>query len=693
MKQILVFLTLIGLLLVNQLNAQDVEYFNEKNPRPEEVTLLPTMEDAHRGTNFSFNEVKMAHETGYNSLVPVDVQKTFAQEKFRTLFEYYENQDNIDSWIGTNTILGTNPDEWATTSWSYLEEGPTPTGVILSGGYQSKKASGSDVGPKMIERKPYKKGDRGYKEDEKFLYLDLGKICSLPKYQGVKVLWISLGCGNHVFPYTPPTLTDVPAQDVVEKRQQESSGGQGVWGSDWVVVNNTYYETYNYTTQMPPQQFSYVGMQFQWGFNYNPCWWSPAVPIFQNGCWGCNSYVPQPQTIINEGDTYVTNEGDTYINEGDVINEGDIVIVNNNNNNPPDVDEPDPDDDGGPVLPPNGDPDDDDDGGPVLGDNGPVLGENGDGNGNNNDNEGGGNLGGSGMVTHDDESSNQTQTKNSQPTTSSFSDIARSSESKYWANSKDVLLAQREQTSRNNGGYSQNESRTNPPSSSNAGKNPPSSKPNNWTSEGASTRTPQNGGTLRPVNNSGNTPQQWNNQNNLTAQREPTVSGNGNGTSGSSRPAVKNPDTTPQQWSGQNTASRNPTPQTSTQTKPSLNTAEQYSRRPQSQNEVSARPNPSQTVSSSKPSSGRGNQTPSPSTFQRNPNGGSKSPVSPIVNSGATSTPSSGGGKVPATTGQTAPQAKNPGGGMVSPARMGGGGTVPAPAMGGGGGGRVGGRR
>lgn len=671
MKQSIVFLTLIGLLLVNFNVYSQVEYFNEKNPRPEEVQLLPTMENAHRGTNFTLNEVKMAHEKELNSFVPVEVQKTFAQEKIRTLFEYYENVDQIDSWIGTNTTLGTNPDDWATETWSYLEPGTAPTGTILSGGYQSKKASGSSIGPKMIERTPYKKGDRGYTEDEEFLYLDLGKICSQTKYQGVKVLWISLGCGNHVFPFTPPALTDAPAQDVVEKRQQESSGGQGVWGSEWVVVNNYYTENYSYTTQMPPQQFGYAGMQYQWGFNYNPCWWSPAVPIFQNGCWGCNSYVPQ--TVINEGDTYIINEGDVInegdiINEGDVINEGDIIIVNNNNNDP-EVDEPDPDDDGGPVLPPNGDPVVDDDGGPVLGNNGPVLGDN----GSNNDDDGGegGNLGGSGMTTHDDgltQTQTKTKTSSTAKNTSSFSDI---SEAKYWNASKDALLAQREDPNRNNGSSSSpskypttsasssgngSANRTNTPSTS--------SKPNNWTNSSVPQSKPQQ------VASSS-----------LVAERP-----------------RNNSDYKPQQWNGQNTAERNPVAASNqTTAKPSLNTAPQYSRRPQqsqTQNGVernptsSAKPNNSTVANPSKPSSsGRGNQTPSPvGTFQRNPSsGGSKPPVVAPAMGG-------GGGKNPTTT-QPTTQGQKPSGGNVSPARMGGGGSAPAPAMGGGGGGRSGGGR
>lgn len=443
----------------------------------------------------------------------------------------------------------------------------------------------------------------------------------------------------------------------------------------------------------PQQQFWYAGMSYQWGFNYNPCWWSPAV-YYPTNCWGCNSYVQQqPQTIINEGDTYITNEGDTYINEGDivnegdeVINEGDIVIVNNNNNNPPDVDDPDPDDDGGPVLPPNGDPvddDDDDDGGPVLGENGePVLGDNGanDGNnddGDNNDDDGGGNLGGSGMITHDDEPSNQTQTKTTQPKTSSFSDITESSESKYWTNSKDALLAQREQNQ--NGSNSFQQSKPSSPVNPNVNRTPPG----NWSSpETREPLTAQNTPATRPPatntsTTSNRTPQGWSGSG---TQRSPSSTSPTTG--GSGGPNVNR--TPPGNWSSGSTVERSPIPSNQT-TKPSPNTANnQYSgsRRPQSSG---VERNPSthsggSGVSSKQPSTGRGNQTPSPGTFQRNPGadsgGGSKPPVTPVMNSS--------GGKVPTTTGQPAPQVQKPNGGMVSPSRMGGG-ISPAPAMGGGG--------
>lgn len=492
-------MTLIGLLLVNlKLNAQ-VEYFNEKNPRPEEVTLHPTMKNAHKGTNFSVDEVRLAHLKGLNSYVPIDVQNTFTIEKVRTMFSYYQpDVKDIDAWIVQNTVLGQDQNSWSEKTFSYLVSGPTPTTTILSGGYQSQKASGSQIGPKMIERMPYKRGNRGYTEDEQFLYLDLGKVCYLPEYQGVLVLWISLGCGNHVFPYTPPGL--VVTQQVVQT--QPVVEPQRAWGSDW-VVSIEYYTVQQPLVQMPPQNYNYCGVSYQWGFNYNPCWWSPAV-YYPTNCWGCTTYVPQ-QPITNnyyyEGDTYITNEGDQIINEGDVINEGDIVIVNNNN---PPVDEGN-DDDGSPVLGENGDnnpPTDEsgnDDGSPNLGENGPNLGNNGEGTGNDeNNNDGGGNLGGSGMIANNSDSK-QTQK------TVSFSEISPKvqSESEYWNSAKQSLL-QKDAT------YAQNQSST-------------STKPANWSVQNTS---PTLGGnsTKQPAGTTSTKPANWN----PTATTNPTVSGGKN---------------------------------------------------------------------------------------------------------------------------------------------------------------------
>jgi len=426
MKQILVFLTLIGLLLVNlKLNAQ-VEYYNEKNPRPEEVTLHPTMKNAHKGTNFSANEVRLAHLKGLNSYVPIDVQNTFTIEKVRTMFSYYQpDVKDIDAWIVQNTNLGQDQNSWSEKTFSYLVSGPTPTTTILSGGYQSQKASGSQIGPKMIERMPYKRGDRGYTEDEQFLYLDLGKVCYLPEYQGVLVLWISLGCGNHVFPYTPPSL--VITQQVVQT--QPVVEPQRAWGSDW-VVSIEYYTIQQPIVQMPPQNFNYCGMSYQWGIGYTPCCgWSPAI-YYPMNC--CVSYIPQQPVVNNyyEGDTYITNEGDQI-----VINEGDIINNNNVINNPnPNVETP---DDGRPVDGNTG-------GGPADGNTGSTTGTatggSGTGGGPADGNTGTTVVGGdgvnTGMTTTNQSDLNQTQKQ------VSFSDISPKvqSEAEYWNSAKQSLI-------------------------------------------------------------------------------------------------------------------------------------------------------------------------------------------------------------------------------------------------------------
>jgi len=458
MKQILVFLTLIGLLLVNlKLNAQ-VEYYNEKNPRPEEVTLHPTMKNAHKGTNFSVDEVRLAHLKGLNSYVPIDVQNTFTIEKVRTMFSYYQpDVKDIDAWIVQNTTLGQDQNSWSEKTFSYLVSGPTPTTTILSGGYQSQKASGSQIGPKMIERMPYKRGDRGYTQDEQFLYLDLGKVCYLPEYQGVLVLWISLGCGNHVFPYTPPSL--VVTQQVVQT--QPVVEPQRAWGSDW-VVSIEYYTVQQPLVQMPPQNFNYCGISSQWGFNYNPCWWSPAV-YYPTNCWGCTSYIPQ-QPITNnyyyEGDTYITNEGDQ------IINEGDVVIVNNNNN-PPVVDEPNTEDPGGPAPGNTG-------GSPNPGNTGDTG---------NTEEPGGPNPGNTGM-TVENSKLNQVPTEK----TVSFSEISPKvqSESEYWNSAKQSLL-QKDATY-----YAQNQSST-------------STKPSNWNPANPAVSGGKNPGTVTKPQTAGAT--------------------------------------------------------------------------------------------------------------------------------------------------------------------------------------------
>ncbi len=564
MKQILVFLTLIGLLLVNlKLNAQ-VEYYNEKNPRPEGATLYPTMKNAHKGTNFSVDEVRLAHLKGLNTSIPLD-QLHNSYKEFRTIeFAYYstilgetQKPSDVADWVSVNfPDLGGDPELWQEKSFPFLEEiSLNATDTIVSLGYLDQDAYGSKKGMKSIERAPYRDGQNSYRENEKFLGLPLEKLSGRPEFVGVYIVHYSLGCGNAVMLKNPQKLKIAKPNLEFVETQQATDPGVRYLGSDW-VVSIEYYTIQQPLVQMAPQNFNYCGVSYQWGFNYNPCWWSPAV-YYPTNCWGCTTYVPQQPVTNNyyyEGDTYITNEGDTYItNEGDqIINEGDVVIVNNN----PPAD----DDDGGPVLPPNGDDDDggpvlgengddstpdNNDGGPNLGENGPNLGNNGEETDNGDNNGGGGNLGGSGMIANDSDSK-QTQK------TVSFSDISPKVQSEYWNSTKQSLV-QKETA------YAQNQSSNNT-----------SKKPANWNvqntsniqNQGVSTKQPAEGvstqqntsptlsgnSTKQPAGTTSTKPANWN----ATANTSPAVGGGKNPGTTNTKPQNTGTTTAPVRGNGTN---------------------------------------------------------------------------------------------------------------------------------------------
>lgn len=447
MKQFQFLMALIGLIFVSTAQAQPDP--SEKKPG---MTLQPTYVHAHEGGKPIPAELVIEiQRTGTKSHAPLWALKQATEYRLETVASTFEdktgNRLDLEQYLGPKETWHekiNNPDNGFLVSnrknpgrkiWTYgwlPSEFTAPDGTVFPQGWY------------YFDRNLYMVGEKGYTEPEGTVDLNCEKMFpDIPEMKGVFISWYADGCAN-------PSLPDeIPFKEPVaeQKRQRSPNVVDPFIGSNWVVSVQVSNNACCY--QPAPQYFQYCGgVGFGYGWNYCPQY----MPVWNN-CYGCGSYVnnpPQNITNIYEGDTYITNEGDQ------IINEGDVVIINN----------PPADDDGGPVLPPNGDDDGgpilgengdgdvpDDDGGPILGENGPNLGENGDANGGNDDGNGG-NLGNSGGMALQNSSgvmqTGQDEKSSSHLTSSSFAEIDErvntTAEAEYWQQASSALLAEREQT-------------------------------------------------------------------------------------------------------------------------------------------------------------------------------------------------------------------------------------------------------